>query len=146
MLIKVLHDRELVTTCDSDARTDSQVSDVDDGNMVTCGVDGKASTWTQVGALVGPPHAAHDAPVRAVIQIGGRVVLTVGSSDGLIKVWDWERKRWLFDLFSGVFLIATVATGFGKLAISSREKEGDLHQVRVWDYEEILKTASTHLE
>ncbi|KXX79694.1 Coatomer subunit alpha-2 [Madurella mycetomatis] len=114
--------------------------------MMTCGVNGKAYTWTRDGVLVGTPHTAHDAPVRAVIQAGGRVVLTVGSSDGLIKVWDWEKKRWLFDLFSGVFLITTVATGFGKLAISSREKEGDLHQVRVWNHEEILKTALTHLD
>ncbi|GAB1314431.1 hypothetical protein MFIFM68171_04641 [Madurella fahalii] len=118
--------------------------------MVTCGVDGKVYTWTRDGVLVGTPHAAHEAPVRAVIPIGGRVVLTVGSSDGLIKVWDWVnaggRKRWLFDLASGFYLITTVATGFGKLAISSREEDGGLHQVRVWDQEEILKTALMHLD
>ncbi|KAL8393202.1 hypothetical protein RB595_003123 [Gaeumannomyces hyphopodioides] len=135
---------------DADSRVTGQLCDDLDGNLITYGVPGIIHTWTQDGVRIGASHAAHDAPVRMVMQLDRRFAVTVGSKDGVVKLWDWGtaggEKRWLFDLFSGVWLITNVSVAFGKLAIASREKDRKASHVRVWDLEDIRKLAISHAQ
>jgi hypothetical protein len=123
------------------------------GLMMTYGLTGNIHTWTQDGVRVGTAHAAHDVPLRTLVRVDDRFMITVGTKDGRVKVWHWgpgatdgERKRWLFDLFSGAWIIRAATAAFGKLAIATQEEDSDLHHVRVWDLEAVRTFAVSHVD
>lgn len=140
---------------DAECRANEQVFDDVGGSglMMTYGLPGNVHAWTQDGVRVGAAHAAHDAPLRTLVRLDDQLVVTVGTKDGRIKVWRWgpertdgEAKRWLFDLFSGTWMVRTVTAGFGKLAIATQEEDGDLHHVRVWDLEAVRAFAASRVD
>lgn len=117
----------------------TQFSDIG-GYMVTCGVDGQIRTWTQQGSLV-KTISAHEAPVRGLV-LSGRFAVTVGSSDGRLKVWDWEKEEWLFDLLGPLRVVLLMESTAEKLAVASWERKDEasgevIHKVQVWDLSEL---------
>ncbi|VUC29395.1 unnamed protein product [Clonostachys rosea] len=114
-----------------------------DGHMITSGLDGCVRIWEQDGTLL-ETFTAHDAPMRGQVMVG-RFIVTIGTKDGRIKLWDWASKTYLTDLQEPVGLIANVATGYGKLVVSSWKGSSELHQIQIWDLDEIEKFASRYL-
>ncbi|CAG9982856.1 unnamed protein product [Clonostachys byssicola] len=109
-----------------------------DGRMITSGLDG----CEQDGTLL-ETFTAHDAPMRGLVKVG-RFVVTIGTTDGRIKLWDWASKAYLTDLQESVGLIANVTTGYGRLVVSSWKGSRELHQIQIWDLDEIERFASEY--
>ncbi|KAL8363324.1 hypothetical protein RB601_009209 [Gaeumannomyces tritici] len=140
---------------DAECRANEQLFDDVGGSglMLTYGLPGNVHAWTQDGVRVGAAHAAHDAPLRTLVRLDDRLVVSVGTKDGRVKVWRWgpgradgERKRWLFDLFSGTWMVRTVVAASGRLAIATQEKDSGLHHVRIWDLEAVRAFAASHID
>ncbi|CAH0054033.1 unnamed protein product [Clonostachys solani] len=113
-----------------------------DGRMITSGLDGCVRIWEQDGTLL-ETFTAHDAPMRGLVKVG-RFVVTIGTRDGRIKLWDWGSKTYLTDLQEPVGLIANVATGYGRLVVSSWKGSRELHQIQIWNLDEIERFASEY--
>lgn len=132
-----------MAVCQTEARQTQLYLDID-GSLVTCRLDGSVRTWTQDGTLV-KTFTGHEAPVRGLVRVG-RLVVTIGTKDGRIKVWDWESERWLFDLQDPLHLIAVMTTGYGKLAVTSWStgESAELYHIQVWDLDQVQDFASRH--
>jgi WD40 repeat protein len=140
-----------MAVCQAEARTVPQLSDID-GNLVTCGKDGLVRTWTQEGRLV-KTFATHDTAVRRIVKIG-TFAITVGSSDGRLKVWDWEKEgepEWLFDLLEKpAYMVSLATTANGKLAVASWDDRESWEvkiapqRIQAWDLDTIQQLASQH--
>ncbi|CAH0031764.1 unnamed protein product [Clonostachys rhizophaga] len=113
-----------------------------DGRMITSGLDGCVRVWEQDGTHL-ETFTAHYAPMRGLVKVR-RFVVTIRTTDGRIKLWDWGNKTYLTDLKKPVGLIANVTTGYGRLAVSSWKGSRELHQIQIWDLDEIEKFASRY--
>ncbi|CAI6091758.1 unnamed protein product [Clonostachys chloroleuca] len=113
-----------------------------DGRMITSGLDGCVRVWEQDGTLL-EAFTAHDAPMRGLVKVG-RFVVTSGTTNGRIKLWDWDSKTYLTDLQESVGLIANVTTGYGRLVVSSWKGSRELHQIQIWRLDEIETFASRY--
>lgn len=106
-------------------------------------MDGTVLTWTQAGVLINT-ITAHEAPMRGFVRVG-RFAISIGTKDGVLKVWDWESQKWLFNLQDPATLIANVTTAHGKLAVASWTESSELNRIQVWDLGEIQEAASRHI-
>lgn len=125
--------------CQADAIIPSQFSDIE-GNLVTCGKDGGIRTWKQEGILIKTFTAHESTPVRAVFKIG-RFAVTVGGRDGRLKVWDWQKDEWLFDLQDPVITVWKAVVTDGKLATACRVEDRTYH-IRIWELDDIEELAA----
>lgn len=111
-----------------------------DDNMVTGGNDGVVRTWTQDGDLLSS-FQAHPGSIRGLFKVG-RFLITVGATDGTIKIWVRTTEKWVADLQDPVSgRIDLAIMGSGKLAISWIPS-GDHRRVQVWDLKQIQDFAS----
>uniref|UniRef100_A0A0B7K0Y6 Uncharacterized protein n=1 Tax=Bionectria ochroleuca TaxID=29856 RepID=A0A0B7K0Y6_BIOOC len=113
-----------------------------DSRMITSGLDGCVRVWKQDGMHL-ETFTAHDAPMRGLVKVG-RFVVTIGTTDGRVKLWDWGNKAYLTDLQEPVGLIANVTMGYGRLVVSSWKGSRELHQIQIWDLDEIETLASRY--
>ena len=121
--------------CQSKTKGAAQITDID-GHLVSCRMDGVVRTWTQDGVLL-ESLVADDKAIRALTKIG-RFMVTVGTYDGRLKVWDWDNEQWLFDLQEDHgYVFSKFTTAYGRLAVTSWKP--DIHTVQVWDIDEIHK-------
>ncbi|CAH0027681.1 unnamed protein product [Clonostachys rhizophaga] len=128
----------------TEARHTTLYLNANDGNLITGGIDGTIKTWTQDGELV-DSFVAHGVPVRGLGKVG-QFLVTIGTSDGRIKLWDWQSRKWLVDLQEPVGFIRNATTGHGKLAILSKGESGETHNVQVWALDLIEQFASRHVD
>ncbi|CAI6094322.1 unnamed protein product [Clonostachys chloroleuca] len=128
----------------TEARHTTLYVNTNNGNLLTGGIDGTIKTWTQDGELV-HSFIAHEVPVRGLARVG-QFLVTIGTSDGRIKLWDWQSRKWLVDLQGSIGFIRNYAAGHGKLAILSDGEPRGARNVQVWDLDLIEQFASRHVD
>ncbi|VUC25668.1 unnamed protein product [Clonostachys rosea] len=128
----------------SEARHTLLYVNTNDGNLLTGGIDGTIKTWTQDGELL-HSFIAHEVPVRGLAR-AGQFLVTIGTKDGRVELWDRQSRKWLVDLQEPIGFIRNYTTGHGKLAILSKSGPGEPHNVQVWDLDLIEQFASRHVD
>lgn len=123
-----------MAACQGEARVASQLTDFDQ-SMITCGLDGAIRTWTQHGQMEKEFPGVHDGSVRGIVKIG-KFAVTGGAKDGKLKLWDWGKEKWLFDLQDSGTIISHMIADFGKLGVASWDRKDGL-TVQVWTLNEI---------
>jgi WD40 repeat protein len=108
------------------------------GNLISGSADGSVRTWdwkdgSPIQAL-DPAHASQPGRQNAVrgVVFTSRYMITGGTRDGLLKVWDQESNVLLSEHEAGVG-IWNVIGAEGKLVVVSASLGDGPHRIMLWD-------------